>query len=116
MLRVRLAAARERMGDDFTADSPVFTTRTGNFYMHHSIDKAWREARALAPEGMDLTWVVPHTLRKTAGTKVADALGVLSGAKMLGHAQLRTFEDFYLDRSTGTSDVKAHTQGLVEGF
>lgn len=115
MLTARLRAALAR-NPDLAYDSPVFASRTGTWLSHHNVERGWREARALAPEGTDLSWVTPHTLRKTAGTTVADALGVLAGVKLLGHAETRTFETFYHDRHTGVADVAEHTRGLVEGF
>lgn len=116
MLRSRLHDAREEAGGRLDPTSPVFASSKGTWLWHNNVERAWREARALGPEGVDMSWIVPHTLRKTAGTTIADALGVLSGAKLLGHADTRTFESFYLDKTIEANNVADLTRGLVDGF
>lgn len=71
--------------------APVLTSWRGAFLWPANVRRAWRDARALSLD-VDLSWVTPHTLRKTAGTSVAEVSGVLAASKFLGQSSTRVFE------------------------
>lgn len=76
-----------------TEDSmaPVLPSWKGAYLVACHVRRAWRDARALSLD-VDLSWVTPHTLRKTAGTSIAEVAGVLAASTFLGplqHARLR---------------------------
>ena len=71
--------------------APVLTSWRGAFLWPANVRRAWRDARVLSLD-VDLSWVTPHTLRKTAGTSVAEVSGVLATSKFLGQSSTRVFE------------------------
>lgn len=112
MLRDRLAnlpAGTER------SMAPVLPSSEGTFLWPHNVRRAWREARALSKD-VDLSWVTPHTLRKTAGTTVAEVAGVLAASKFLGHSSTRVFETHYMDRKAVQGRHGEVLEGLVDGW
>lgn len=52
-------------------------------------------------------WVTPHALRRTAGTFIAREMGIEAAAAQLGHAEIRTTERSYVQRSGIAPDVSA---------
>ena len=67
----------------------------------------WRAVR-----GEDYEWVKPHTLRKTAGTMVAHAMGVEAAAAMLGHSSTAITERHYIERARIAPDSSAALDAL----
>jgi integrase len=64
-----------------------------------------RSLRAALPE--HLSWVTPHSFRRTVATVVRDALGAELAQQQLSHAKLATTEAHYLQRQTHGPDVRA---------
>jgi integrase len=64
-----------------------------------------RSLRAALPE--HLSWVTPHSFRRTVATVVRDALGAELAPQQLSHAKLATTEAHYLQRQTHGPDVRA---------
>lgn len=80
----------------------VFHTRTGRPNGQQDVQTALRRVRAWAglPEGY-----VPHALRRSVATQVADELGLEAAAKLLGHKRSRVTEQHYAKRRVQTPDV-----------
>jgi hypothetical protein len=99
MLQTRL----EEGGRDLTGStSPVFPSTRGTFIWPNNAHRAWREARAQV--SVDISWLIPHNLRKTVGTAAAQAAGVVTAAAMLGHTP-KVFEQYYLDQEHDAVDA-----------
>ena len=82
-------------------DGPVFTSRTGGWM---SLANLRRALRAALPE--DLSWVTPHSFRRTVATVVRDEHGPALAQHQLSHAKLATTEAHYLQRQTHGPDVR----------
>jgi hypothetical protein len=76
-------------------DGPVFANRTGGWM---SLTNMRRSLRAALPA--DLSWMTPHSLRRTVATVVRDARGPAEAQQQLSHAKLATTEAHYLQRQT----------------
>jgi integrase len=83
-------------------DGPVFANRTGGWM---SLTNMRRSLRAALPA--DLSWMTPHSLRRTVATVVRDARGPAQAQQQLSHAKLATTEAHYLQRQTRGPDVRA---------
>ncbi|OBG72056.1 MULTISPECIES: tyrosine-type recombinase/integrase [unclassified Mycobacterium] len=83
-------------------DGPVFANRDGDWM---SLANMRRSLRAALPA--DLSWVTPHSFRRTVATVVRDALGAEVAQQQLSHAKLATTEAHYLQRHTRGPDVRA---------
>lgn len=101
-------------------DAPVIASRDGGWMSPSNIASSLREA--LAPHE-HLTWVTPHSLRRTVATVVRDELGVEAAQLQLSHSQMSTTEMHYLQRHTTGPDVRevldrfvAQNPGKVRGF
>lgn len=81
---------------------PVFANRDGGWV---SLANMRRALRAALPD--DLSWVTPHSFRRTVATVVRDALGPAQAQQQLSHAKLATTEAHYLQRQTRGPDVRA---------
>lgn len=80
---------------------PVFANRGGDWM---SLANMRRALRAALPE--ELTWVTPHSFRRTVATVVRDALGPDKAQQQLSHSKLSTTEAHYLQRHTHGPDVR----------
>ncbi|WP_299489915.1 tyrosine-type recombinase/integrase [uncultured Gordonia sp.] len=90
-----------------SAEGLVFCTRTGGPRWTSNVRTQWRAVR-----GEDYEWVKPHTLRKTAGTMVAHAMGVEAAAAMLGHSSTAITERHYIERARIAPDSSAALDAL----
>jgi integrase len=84
------------------ADGPVFANREGGWI---SLANVRRSLRAALPE--HLTWVTPHSFRRSVATVVRDTHGVEAAQQQLSHAKLATTEAHYLQRRTHGPDTRA---------
>ncbi|MGA7130968.1 MAG: tyrosine-type recombinase/integrase [Mycobacterium sp.] len=84
------------------SDGPVFANRDGGWM---SLTNMRRSLRAALPA--DLSWMTPHSLRRTVATVVRDARGPAQAQQQLSHAKLATTEAHYLQRQTRGPDVRA---------
>jgi integrase len=82
-------------------EGPVFANRDGGWM---SLNNMRRALRAALPE--DLSWVTPHSFRRTVATIVRDALGAELAQQQLSHAKLATTEAHYFQRHTRGPDVR----------
>ncbi|WP_157009135.1 tyrosine-type recombinase/integrase [Agromyces laixinhei] len=94
MLRRRKLSSN---GNDF-----VFHTRTGAPNGTQDIHRALRRVREWADLDEEL---VPHALRKSAVTAVADALGIEGAAQFAGHKRSRVTEQYYAKRAVQAPDT-----------
>jgi integrase len=83
-------------------DGPVFANRTGSWM---SLCNMRRSLRAALPA--DLSWMTPHSLRRTVATVVRDARWPAQAQQQLCHAKLATTDAHYLQRQTRGPDVRA---------
>ncbi|MGX5697163.1 tyrosine-type recombinase/integrase [Agromyces soli] len=96
MLRRRKIASG---GNEF-----VFHTRTGAPSGTQDVHRSLRRVREWAAIGEEL---VPHALRKSAVTAVADALGIEGAAQFAGHKRSRVTEQYYAKRAVQAPDTSA---------
>lgn len=82
-------------------DGPVFANRDGGWM---SLANMRRALRAALPE--ELSWITPHSFRRTVATVVRDALGAELAQRQLSHSKLSTTEAHYLQRHTRGPDVR----------
>ena len=94
MLRRRRLASG---GNEF-----VFHTRTGAPNGTQDVHRALRRVREWAGLEQEL---VPHALRKSAVTAVADALGIEGAAQFAGHKRSRVTEQYYAKRAVLAPDT-----------
>ena len=83
-------------------EGPVFANRGGGWM---SLTNMRRALRAALPA--HLSWVTPHSFRRTVATVVRDAMGAELAQQQLSHAKLATTEAHYLQRQTRGPDVRA---------
>ncbi len=83
-------------------EGAVFANRDGGWM---SLTNMRRALRAALPA--DLSWVTPHSFRRTVATVVRDAMGAELAQQQLSHAKLATTEAHYLQRQTRGPDVRA---------
>jgi integrase len=72
---VGMLLARKLTADENDHDA-VFASRNGTWLQPNNVRRQWRQARA----DPDLTWVVPHTFRKTVATLIDDEANTKSAA------------------------------------
>jgi len=87
----------------------VFHTSTGRPNGQQDVHRATRSVRAWA--GLSEEYV-PHALRRTVASTVADAMGLESAARLLGHKRSRVTEQFYAKRHAQTPDATGLLGGL----
>jgi integrase len=80
---------------------PVFVNRDGGWV---SLANMRRALRAALPD--ELSWVTPHSFRRTVATVVRDAHGPAAAQQQLSHAKPATTEAHYLQRQTSGPDVR----------
>ena len=79
----------------------MFVTRDGGWI---SLANMRRALRAALPD--DLSWVTPHSFRRTVATVVRDAHCPAAAQQQLSHTKLATTEAHYLQRQTSGPDVR----------
>lgn len=80
----------------------VFHTRTGAPSGTQDVHRSMRRVREWAHLDEEL---VPHALRKSAVTVVADALGIEGAAQFAGHKRSRVTEQYYAKRAVQAPDT-----------
>ncbi|GED96438.1 tyrosine-type recombinase/integrase [Gordonia crocea] len=103
----------------------VFPSHSLTVRASRNVNRQLREARNFTGDGTkanpDLSWVTPHTLRRTVATVVAEALGDEAAAGQLGHSSPTVTRKHYIDRRwasdvTGVLDGLAPVRGVSGGF
>jgi integrase len=103
-------ALREQRALQIPFDS-VFPTRNGTFQSEANIRTHWREIR-----GEDLSWVVPHSIRKTVVTAVERALGLDAAARQAGHGSSDVTRRHYVERAVDVPDYTAALDSYSRRF
>lgn len=99
--RFGVEALTALIADTGGLEGPVFVNRDGGWI---SLANMRRALRAALPD--DLSWVTPHSFRRTVATVVRDAHGPAAAPQQLSHAKLATTEAHYLQRQTSGPDVR----------
>ncbi|MBB2943212.1 integrase [Actinoplanes lutulentus] len=86
MLLARKLTAAENEHD------AVFASRNGTWLQPNNVRRQWRQARA----DTDLTWVTPHTFRKTVATLIDEEANTKSAAAQLGHGSEEVTATYYI--------------------
>jgi len=104
------AALREQraLGIPF---EPVFPTRNGTFQSEANVRSHWRQIR-----GEDLSWVVPHSIRKTVVTAVERELGLEAAARQAGHGSSDVTRRHYVERGVVVPDYTAALDSYSRSF
>lgn len=95
-------ALRERLAQagDLDSEKTIFHTKQGTPLSPANVRRLWRSIRDtnadLMPDGIDLTKVVPHTLRKTVATTLDEAAGTDLAAELLGHSTTAVTRAHYI--------------------
>lgn len=87
-------------------EGPVFANRDGGLMSLANMRRALPE---------DLSWVTPHSFRRTVATVVRDTHGPAAAQKQLSHAKLSTTEAHYLQRQTSGPDVRESLDRFAAG-
>jgi integrase len=98
--------------DDVASLAPVLPSRAGTFIWPHNFRRAFREARSLATK--DLSWVVPHSLRATAGSQAYHQGGLPMASAFMRNSE-EVAERHYVDRGA-VPDVTDALHCLLEGW
>lgn len=88
------AILRRRAERAPNARAYLFPSRAGGISTPANVRRALRSA----VKNTELAWVTPHSLRRTRGTRIAQARGVLTAAEALGHANTRTISRYVQQR------------------
>jgi integrase len=86
------------------ADNPhdaIFASRRGSWLSPNNVRRQWRQARA----DTDLTWVTPHTFRKTVATLIDKEADTKTAAAQLGHASEQVTDTYYIAKPVLAPDV-----------
>ncbi len=93
-----------------TAFNVVFPSATGTLRDPTNFRDQWRQAR----DRLRMTWVVPHTFRKSVATVLGVAESSRTAAGQLGHAGTSVTERHYVQRTHEGPDARAHLSAFGE--
>jgi integrase len=79
----------------------VFASRRGTWLSPNNVRRQWRQARA----DTNLTWVTPHTFRRTVATLIDKETDTKTAAAQLGHASEDITGKHYIERPAIAPDV-----------
>jgi integrase len=107
------AALRRRMNEPTVVNpyGAVFVTSTGNWLSPSNLRRSWRAA--LGPE---LSWVTPHSCRRTVATLVKRDYGIEAAQEQLGHGSTAITEAHYIERVSVARDVRSALITFDEAF
>jgi integrase len=94
-----------------TTCNVVFPSAAGTLRDPTNFRDQWREAR----DRLGMTWVVPHTFRKSVATVLADIGDSRDAADQLGHAGTAMTERVYIARTHEGPDARAALNAFGEG-
>jgi integrase len=96
------------------ADNPhdaIFASRRGTWLSTNNVRRQWRQARAAT----SLTWVTPHTFRKTVATLIDREADAKRAAAQLGHASEEITSAYYIAKPALAPDVSDILEQLGAG-
>ncbi len=85
--------------------------RNGTFQSEANVRTHWRQIR-----GEDLSWVVPHSIRKTVVTAVERELGLEAAARQAGHGSSDVTRRHYVERAIDVPDYTAALDSFSRSF
>ncbi len=91
------------------SDALIFQSRNGTPLTTNNVRRRLREI--ISETG--LTWVTPHSFRRTAATAVERQAGADLAAELLGHTSSEITKKHYIERN---EDVNAHTAEILEAL
>ena len=94
-------------------DDAVFSTSKGTWISPSNFGRIWRRVRGNAGDvlGEDLTWVTPHSLRRTVATRIFEVHGLEAASGQLGHSSTAVTARHYVERNTiARPDMSGVTQ------
>lgn len=91
-----------------TAWNVVFPSAVGTLRDPTNFRDQWRQAR----DRLGMTWVVPHTFRKSVATVLAYAEDSRTAAGQLGHAGTAVTERHYVARTHEGPDAREHLEAF----
>jgi integrase len=89
----------------------VFASRRGTWLSPHNVRRQWRQARGDA----ELSWVTPHSFRKTVATVIEEHVDIRSAAAQLGHSRESVTARCYIAKPALAPDVSAVLERLGRG-
>ncbi|GAB2742235.1 site-specific integrase [Sinomonas soli] len=108
-------ARRHRERPALNPHNLCFVTARGTFVRPSNVRSHYRKAKALAGIDVELDWAVPHKLRGTALTAVADAVGLAEAAKQGGHGNMSVTRRYYVPQQAEPVRHAAALEGLAPG-
>jgi integrase len=93
------------------ADNPydaIFASRRGTWLSPSNVRRQWRQAR----RDTDLTWITPHTFRKTVATLIDREADAKTAAAQLGHTSEEITNTYYIEKPAVAPDVSDILQQL----
>ncbi len=86
----------------------IFASRRGTWLSPSNVRRQWRQAR----RDTDLTWVVPHSFRKTVATLIDREADAKTAAAQLGHTSEEITNTYYIEKPAVAPDVSDILQQL----
>jgi integrase len=102
---VGMLLARKLVAADNLHDA-IFASQRGTWLSPNNVRRQWRQARA----DTDLSWVTPHTFRKTVATLIKEETDTKSAAAQLGHSSEEVTDTYYIAKPVQAPDVS----GILE--
>ncbi|MBQ0895670.1 site-specific integrase [Micromonospora sp. U56] len=97
---VGMLLARKLVAADNPHDA-IFASRRGTWLSPNNVRRQWRQARA----DTDLSWVTPHTFRKTVATLIKEETDTKSASAQLGHSSEEVTDTYYIAKPVQAPDV-----------
>lgn len=90
----------------------IFPTAVGSWLDRSNYGARFREVRKLSTE-VDLSWVTPHSIRKTVATQIYRSADLRNASQQLGHSEIGVTSKHYIEHENrGPSEVV----GLLDSF
>lgn len=113
-----VAAQKELTGQAFDY---VFPTGTGQAITPSNVSRWFRDARKAWAKSeksagrTDVSWVTPHTFRRTVATWLAEKVSLHAASQQLGHADTVVTEHHYISKPNAGPPVAAVLDTIVHG-
>lgn len=89
----------------------IFASRVGTWLSPHNVRRQWRQARA----DTGLTWVTPHTFRKTVATVIDGEADAKTAAAQLGQSSEEITKKHYIAKPAVAPDSSDILEILGDG-
>ncbi len=92
----------------------IFPTSVGSWMHKDNFSGRFRQVRAMA-QGVDLSWVTTHTIRKTVATQVYRSSDLKDASQQLGHSEVGVTSRHYIEHENrGPAEVVALLDRFVD--